>query len=134
MWRPTSMSLAKLHFQRARARGLLRQWATIRRCRMMRKVGALSLLALSTLGCAQRTVRVESVSSGSLAPVVMPVNARMLPTGSDVYVQLDHRIDTRSGRTGDMFSATVRHPVYAMNGARVIPSGAKVYGRVLDLD
>jgi hypothetical protein len=101
---------------------------------MTRKVGALALLTLSTLGCAQRTVRVESVSSGSLAPVVMPVNSRMLPTGSDIYVQLDHRIDTRSGRTGDMFSATVRHPVYAMNGARVIPAGAKVYGRVLDLD
>lgn len=101
---------------------------------MVRKVGALSLLALSVLGCAPRTVRVESVSGGSLAPVVMPVDARMLPTGSDVYVQLDHRIDTRSGRAGDVFSATVRHPVYAMNGARVIPAGAKVYGRVLDLD
>jgi hypothetical protein len=58
----------------------------------------------------------------------------MLPTGSDIYVQLDNRIDTRSGRTGDGFSATVRHPVYAMNGARVIPAGAKVYGRVLNLD
>lgn len=101
---------------------------------MMRKVGALSLLALSALGCAQRSVRVESVSGGSLAPVVMPVNSRMLPTGSDIYVQLDNRIDTRSGREGDVFSATVRHPVYAMNGARVIPAGAKVYGRVLNLD
>ena len=87
---------------------------------MVRKVGALSVL-----GCAPQTVRVESVSGGSLAPVVMPVDARMLPTGSDVYVQLDHRIDTRSGRAGDVFSATVRHPVYAMNGARVIPAGAK---------
>jgi hypothetical protein len=102
---------------------------------MRRQVGALSLLAVSTLGCvATQPVRVESVSSGSLAPVVMPVNARMLPTGADVYVALDNRIDTRSGRAGDVFSATVRHPVYAMNGDRVIPAGAKVYGRVLELD
>jgi hypothetical protein len=101
---------------------------------MVRQVGALSLLALSAIGCAPRTVRVESVSSGSVAPVVMPVNSRMLPTGSDVYVQLDNRIDTRRGRVGDMFSTTVRHPVYAMNGTRVIPAGAKVYGRVTELD
>ena len=102
---------------------------------MVRQVGALSLMALSAISCvAPQPVRVESVSGGSLAPVVMPVNARVLPTGSDIYVQLDNRIDTRSGRAGDVFSTTVRYPVYAMNGARVIPAGAKVYGRVLELD
>jgi hypothetical protein len=100
---------------------------------MLRQVGALSLLALSALGCA-RTVRVEAVSSGALAPVVMPVSSRVMPTGTDVYVQLDHRIGTRESRVGDMFSATVRHPVYALNGARVVPAGAKVYGRVAALD
>jgi hypothetical protein len=101
---------------------------------MVRQVGALSLLALSAVGCATQPMRVEAVSSGTIAPVVMPIDARALPTGSDVYVQLDNRIDTRYGRAGDVFSATVRHPVYAMNGARVIPAGAKVYGRVTNLD
>jgi hypothetical protein len=100
---------------------------------MVRQVGALSLLALAALGCA-RTVRVESESGGALAPVVMPVSSRVLPTGTDLYIQLDNRIDTRSSRVGDMFSATVRHPVYALNGARVVPAGAKVYGRVAALD
>jgi hypothetical protein len=101
---------------------------------MVRQVGALALLAVSVSGCAARTVRVETESSGSLAPVVMPASARALPTGSDVYVQLDNRIDTRSSRVGDTFGATVRYPVYAMNGARVVPRGAKVYGRVVELD
>jgi hypothetical protein len=100
---------------------------------MLRQVGALSLLALSALGCA-REVRVESVSTGALAPVVMPVTSRMLPTGTDLYIELDHRIGTRESRVGDMFSATVRNPVYAQNGARVVPTGAKVYGRVATLD
>jgi hypothetical protein len=100
---------------------------------MLRQVGALSLLALSALGCA-RTVRVEAESRGALAPVVMPVSSRVLPTGTDLYVQLDHRIGTRESRVGDMFSATVRNPVYAQNGARVVPFGAKVYGRVAALD
>lgn len=100
---------------------------------MVRRVGALSLLALSMLGCA-RTVRVESEAGGALAPVVMPANSRVLPTGTDLYVQLDNRIDTRSSRVGDMFTATLRHPVYAVNGARVVPVGAKVYGRVAALD
>jgi hypothetical protein len=100
---------------------------------MVRQVGALSLLALVALGCA-RTVRVESESGGTLVPVTMPVSSRFLPTGTDLYVQLDNRLGTRESRVGDMFSATVRHPVYAQNGARVVPGGAKVYGRVAALD
>jgi hypothetical protein len=103
---------------------------------MVRQVGALALLALTTAGCAARNgVRVESQSAGVIAPpVVMPLNARMLPTGSDLYVQLDNRVGTRESRVGDAFSATVRHTVYAQNGARVVPAGAKVYGRVTGLD
>jgi hypothetical protein len=64
----------------------------------------------------------------------MPLNSRALPTGTDLYVQLDNRVGTRESRVGDMFSATVRHTVYAQNGARVVPAGAKVYGRVANLD
>jgi hypothetical protein len=93
----------------------------------------LALLALSAVGCA-RQVRVESESPGMLAPVVMPVSARYLPAGTDLYVQLDNRIDTRHSRVGDFFSATVRHAVYAQNGARVVPEGAKVYGRIAGLE
>jgi len=100
---------------------------------MVRQVGALALLALSALGCG-RTVRVESESAGTLVPVVMPTSSRFLPTGTDLYVQLDNRIGTRESRVGDFFSATVRHAVYAQNGARVVPAGAKVYGRVAELD
>jgi hypothetical protein len=99
---------------------------------MVRQVGALALLALSAIGCA-RTVRVESESPGMLEPVMMPLNSRALPTGTDLYVALDHRIG-RETRIGDLFSATVRHAVYAQNGARVVPAGAKVYGRVAALD
>jgi hypothetical protein len=99
---------------------------------MVRQVGMLSLLALSAIGCA-RTVRVESESPGTLEPVMMPVNSRALPTGTDLYVELDNRIG-RETRVGDMFSTTVRHAVYAQNGARVVPAGAKVYGRVAALD
>jgi hypothetical protein len=99
---------------------------------MNRYVGALSLLALSAIGCA-RMVRVESESPGTLEPVMMPANSRALPTGTDLYVELDNRIG-RETRVGDLFSATVRHAVYAQNGARVVPAGAKVYGRVAALD
>jgi hypothetical protein len=100
---------------------------------MIRRVGTLTLLALSAIGCAARAVRVESESPGTLEPVMMPVNARALPTGTDLYVELDNRIG-RGTRVGDLFSATVRHTVYAQNGARAVPAGAKVYGRVAALD
>jgi len=102
---------------------------------MVRQVGALALLALTTAGCATSPVRVESQAAGVIAPpVVMPLNARMLPTGVDLYVRLDQPVGTRESRVGDPFSATVRHAVYAQNGARVVPAGAKVYGRVTGLD
>jgi hypothetical protein len=103
---------------------------------MVRQVGALALLALTTAGCATNSgMRVESQAAGVIAPpVVMPLNARMLPTGVDLYVHLDNRVGTRESRIGDVFSATVRHAVYAQNGARVVPAGAKVYGRVTGLD
>jgi hypothetical protein len=100
---------------------------------MVRQVGALALLALSALGCA-RTVRVETESAGVIAPVRMPLNSRALPTGTDLYIQLDNRVGTRESRVGDMFGATVRNAVYAQNGARVVPAGAKVYGRIASLD
>lgn len=102
---------------------------------MLRQVGALALLALTTQGCAARTARIETESAGVVVPpVVMPLNARMLPTGTDLYVRLDQRVGTRESRVGDMFTATVRNAVYAQNGARVVPAGAKVYGRVTGLD
>jgi hypothetical protein len=102
---------------------------------MLRQVGALALLALTTLGCAARSARIEDQAAGVVVPpVVMPVNARMLPTGTDLYVRLDNRVDSRESRVGDVFTATVRHAVYAQNGARVVPAGAKVYGRVTALD
>jgi hypothetical protein len=103
---------------------------------MVRQVGALALLALTTAGCAATApVRVESQAAGVIAPpVVMPLNARMLPTGVDLYVRLDQSVGTRESRVGDAFSATVRHAVYAQNGARVVPAGAKVYGLVTGLD
>lgn len=100
---------------------------------MVRKVGALALVALSAVGCA-RTVRVESESAGYIEPVRMPTSSRALPTGTDLYVQLDERVGTRESRVGDTFSATVRNTVYARNGARVVPAGAKVYGRIATLD
>jgi len=103
---------------------------------MLRQAGALALLALTAVGCAARTTRIESQAAGVVVapPVVMPLNARMLPTGTDLYVRLDDRVGTRESRVGDTFSATVRHAVYAQNGARVVPAGAKVYGRVTALD
>jgi hypothetical protein len=102
---------------------------------MLRHVGALGLLALTTIGCAARQARIETESAGVVVPpVVMPLNARMLPVGTDLYLRLDQRIGTRESREGQRFSATVRNAVYAQNGARVVPAGAKVYGRVMELD
>ena len=107
------------------------------KCHMWRRVGPLAVGAISLIGCA-RAATVESESAGTLEPSmstgVTPVNARNLPAGVDLELTLDQAIGTKNSRVGQEFTATVRNAVYAQNGRVVVPSGAKVHGRVTGLD
>jgi hypothetical protein len=104
--------------------------------RIWKQVGVLVVAAGTVLGCTRAaTVGTEA---GTVEPVtsvgVTPVNAATLPAGVDLELTLDQAIGTKNNRVGQEFSATVRNTVHAQNGRVVVPSGAKVYGRVTGLD
>jgi hypothetical protein len=62
------------------------------------------------------------------------VDARSLPSGTVLQARLDNEIGTKVSKVGDTFSATVETDVVAQNGQVVVPSGAKIYGKVTGLD
>lgn len=94
-------------------------------------IAALAALAtgagLFAFGCAEERAQVEPAAPtrAAAAPVVQP--------GATLVVTLDDGLMTSSAVDGQTFRATVRDPVYAQ-GEAVIERGAKVEGRVVDVE
>ena len=53
-----------------------------------------------------------------------------VPTGTTFAIQLDETLGTDRNRPGDPFEATLTDPIVAVDGTVLVPSGAKVRGRV----
>ena len=98
---------------------------------MRRNLPAALCAGLVLVACA-RAARIES--GGDVAVSATPVDARTLPSGTNVTVRLDQEIGTKASKVGDIFTATVVEPIVAQNGQTVVPSGAKVHGTVTGLD
>jgi hypothetical protein len=92
--------------------------------------------AFSLTGCAasQRATTVES--GGEVAPstTVVPVDNRTIPVGAKLMATLDQSLGTSISKAGDAFTATVSQTLYASDGSVVVPTGAKIDGRVTALD
>jgi hypothetical protein len=97
----------------------------------MMKYSTCLIACVAALAACSRTTTVRT-AAGDIAPVV-PANARMLPAGAVLHVDLDEKIGTKHSRVGDAFTATVDEPVIARNGETVVPKGARVHGRVTGL-
>jgi len=54
----------------------------------------------------------------------------MVAIGTTLSLTLDETLSTETNRAGDAFTATLRDPVYAPDGAVLFPAGATVRGRV----
>ena len=50
--------------------------------------------------------------------------------GKRIRVRLNEELTSKTARMGDRFTVTVREPVYATNGAVVIPEGSEIVGKV----
>ncbi|MDM7921449.1 MAG: LysM peptidoglycan-binding domain-containing protein, partial [Pyrinomonadaceae bacterium] len=50
--------------------------------------------------------------------------------GTRMRVRMNETLSSKTAKAGDRFTTTVREPVYAANGAVVIPVGSEVIGRV----
>lgn len=98
---------------------------------MKRSVKALALTALSAvvflgLGSevfAQKKPALRTASKR--APQVYSVKA-----GTRIRVRMNESLSSKVSQPGDKFTTTVREPVYAENGAIVIPVGSTIVGRV----
>jgi hypothetical protein len=53
-----------------------------------------------------------------------------VPAGKRIRVRMNDTISSKSAKAGDTFTVTVVEPVYASNGAVVIPEGSEIIGRV----
>jgi hypothetical protein len=74
-----------------------------------------------------------AVERGALPPAAAPADGRALPAGTDLHVELVDSIGARS-RVGDLFTAAVRTPVVAVNGAIVVPEGSIMTGMITGVD
>lgn len=92
---------------------------------------ALALGACSSVGGRSTTIE----SGGDIAPVpVTPVDNRTIPAGATLITTLDQTLGTKQSKAGDTFTATVSTSLHAQDGSVVVPSGAKIEGRVTALD
>jgi hypothetical protein len=67
------------------------------------------------------------------APPPAPVPQRLtalVAIGTTLSLTLDETLSTETNQAGDAFTATLRDPVYAPDGAVLFPAGATVRGRV----
>ena len=53
-----------------------------------------------------------------------------VPSGTRMRVRMNETLSSKTAKAGDRFTVTVREPVYASNGAIVVPIGSEVIGRV----
>lgn len=56
-----------------------------------------------------------------------------IPSGTAISVRLLDRIDTATGHPGDSFRATLNSPLVDESGATVVPKGAEVTGKIVNL-
>lgn len=97
---------------------------------------ATAFAATMLTGCAAMNKRSTTVESGGdvAGGVVTPTDSRTIPAGARLNATIDQTIGTKASKAGDMFTATVSSALYASNGSVVVPSGAKIEGRVTALD
>jgi hypothetical protein len=94
-------------------------------------IAAITFCAWTAVGCSRP---VQVVSSGDVSSDVIPANARALPAGTTLEVELDQPISATQTNVGDRFTAHVAKAVVAQNGAVVVPEGAVVEGRVTGIE
>ena len=89
------------------------------------------VVGLLVAGCARQST-IES--TGDVAVSTTPVDARSLPSGTNIDVTIDQEIGTKSSKVGDTFTATVTTPIVATNGVTAVPAGSKIQGKITGLD
>jgi hypothetical protein len=106
----------------------------------MKRFGRLSIIAVlvslitaaSAFDASAQTrkrpvIRKKTVVKRTVAPKVALFT---VTSGKHVQVRMNNTLSSKTARVGDTFTASTTEPVYATNGAVVIPEGSEMVGRV----
>lgn len=90
-------------------------------------IAAASLLAATFVmdAAAQR----PALRKGSTAKA-RPAAGHTVPSGTKIRARMESNLSSKVSQVGDKFTAKTLDPVYASNGAVVIPQGSEIVGRV----
>ncbi|HLU24369.1 MAG TPA: hypothetical protein VKZ58_01500 [Longimicrobiales bacterium] len=99
---------------------------------MRKSVTGAAILLLALGACRTATVETAAPASPTIQPAPLP-SADYIPAGTTMNVQLNQRLDTRTTRVGDRFTATVVTPLVTTSGQVVVPAGSVVSGVVTGL-
>ena len=92
---------------------------------------AVLLVFGSVSGFAQKKKPVLRHRTVTKKRVVAPVNPLLsVETGTVIRARMNQTLNSKTAKVGDKFTATITEPVYATNGAVVVPVGSTVTGRV----
>lgn len=97
---------------------------------MTRHFAAAAVAVLALAGC--RTASVESDVPGAAQPPAGAA-AAIVPTGTEMAVELDQSLTAKDNKVGDTFTATVTSDV-SRNGVVIVPQGSKVTGQITGVD
>ncbi|MEO6334730.1 MAG: hypothetical protein ABIO91_07070 [Pyrinomonadaceae bacterium] len=105
----------------------------------MKKLGKVSILAI-LISLVTISAAVDLLGQTRRRPVLRrrAVVRRVVPavalytvnSGERLRARINSTINSKTARVGDTFTANVTEPVYSNNGVLVIPSGARLTGRV----
>lgn len=97
---------------------------------MKRTLAASTAVFLALAGC--RTAQVESDVPGAAQPPADAAGA-IVPSGTEMVVELDETLSANDNERGDQFTATVTSDI-SRGGEVVVPAGSKVTGVVTGVD
>lgn len=104
----------------------------------MKRLLKISMLPLIATIFAAGLVVDASAQTKKRRPVIRKAAVKRAPaprlytvaTGKRIRVRLNEELTSKTAKVGDRFTTTVREPVYATNGAVVIPEGSEIIGKV----
>ncbi|MFH0901822.1 MAG: hypothetical protein V2A73_14425 [Pseudomonadota bacterium] len=100
---------------------------------MQRGILGLTAVLLTMVACAPSETRVTGLPSTGQQERLVVSRAGIIRPGSVVWIVLDEPLSPTRNRVGDGFRAHVSQDVVADTGELLIPRGAEVDGRIVDL-
>ncbi len=91
---------------------------------------ALVMGSVSALALAQTSPKKDGHRPPGLRGTLVPAGTTTLPSGTVLVLRMETRLNSKTSRIGDRFTARLIEPVYDQNWQVVVPDGCTVEGHV----